>query len=101
MTHDHLPRPTFVRLVSENGGLERFRDDLARGVATQLQPVELSEVEGHPDRAILDRISDPVARDAYRTRLEDAERHGTDWIDPLVPFGRRVEIEDLDDGEDW
>ena len=95
-----LPRPTFDRLISENGGITRFRIDLATAVATQLQPVELGDVESHPDRAILERITDPVARDAYRTRLEDAEQRGADWIDPLVPFGRRVEVEDFDDYEE-
>ena len=35
-----LPRPTFDRLVSENGGIQRFRREIAAGVAARLQLVE-------------------------------------------------------------
>lgn len=91
-----LPRPTFDRLVDENGGMDRFTGDLARGVATQLQPVELGDEGEHPDRALLGEISDPMARAVYGVRLEDAERRGRTWIDQLVPPPGR-EVEDYDD----
>ncbi len=116
-----LPRPTFDLLLTENGGMDRFTGDLARGVATQLQPVETIDTkwppsghqvarepqsslerassEPHPDRALLDDISDPMARAVYGVRLEDAERRGRTWIDQLVPPPGR-EVEDYDDDFD-
>lgn len=87
-----LPRPTFDRLISENGGIQRFRSELAAGVAARLQLVEPGGLTGsgknpqHPDRAILDRISDPVARAIYEKRIEMEDRTGVtpgnvSWID--------------------
>ena len=86
-----LPRPTFDRLVSENGGIQRFRREIAAGVAARLQLVEPGGPQAalkkpHPDRAILDRISDPVARAIYEKRIELEDRTGVtlgnvSWID--------------------
>lgn len=43
----------------------------------RLEPVDLSDrPDGrpHPDRAILDRITDPISRAAYEALLEQDER---------------------------
>lgn len=54
-----------------------------------LQLVSPSDTPAHPDRAVLDRISDPVARSVYRLHVERMEETGRDSTLP-----RRMWIED-------
>lgn len=91
MTMPDLTRTHFDHFVDQAGGIGRFRDELATGVALQLQPVEASREVAHPDRAVLDRIADPVAREVYRRRIEYLEESGRD---STLPRGMWTEDEE-------